>query len=67
MPLALLPFTHLDFNVAIVTSVTPNILSVQEIQGYRKDGRRCAKVKEVQQMLVFFQQENHYSVAVPDA
>lgn len=56
----------MKLNVAILISTdNSTILSAQTIHGYRKDSRRIARVKEANRMLVFFQRNSHYGVAVP--
>ena len=40
------------------------IKSVQEIKGYRKDGKRLVRSRVAQRYLVFFQRHSHYGIAI---
>lgn len=38
--------------------------ALQEVKEFREDGRHLVKVKE-SEMLIFFEHDSHYGVAVP--
>lgn len=56
----------IKFILAILNSTdNSRVLSVQEVHGFRKDDRRMARIREAERMLIFFQRNSHYGVAVP--
>ena len=53
------------FNIIIVSSIaSPTIKSVQEVKGFRKDGKKVAIATQLHRMLIYFENEQHYGVAV---
>jgi len=50
-------------NIIIVPSIANlTIKSVQEVKGFRKDGKRVAMATQLHRMLIYFENKQHYGV-----